>query len=80
MVSSAEAGNPATRASDESGAWVAEVRFGFPQRDGEPAPGSADKSGRILIAQMGPNEYLLSGISARLAASGASFCSRLKCL
>jgi hypothetical protein len=62
MASPAEAGNAATRTADESGAWVAEVRFGFPQRDGEPAPGSADKSGRMLVAQMGPNEYLLTGI------------------
>ena len=58
----AEAGTPATRAADASGAWVAEVRFGFPQRDGEPAPGSANKEGRMLVAQLGPDEYLLTGI------------------
>ena len=58
----AEAGTPATRAADASGAWVAEVRFGFPQRDGEPAPGSANKEGRMLVAEIGPDEYLLTGI------------------
>jgi hypothetical protein len=61
-VSLETAGTPATRAADASGAWVAEVRFGFPQRDGQPAPGSVNKEGRILVAQLGPNEYLLTGI------------------
>jgi hypothetical protein len=56
------AGTPATRAADTEGDWVAEVRFGFPQKDGLPAPGSPDKEGRMLIAQLGPNEYLLTGI------------------
>ncbi len=56
------AGSPATRAADAEGDWVAEVRFGFPQRDGLPAPGSPDKEGRILVAQLGPNEYLLTGM------------------
>ena len=55
-------GTPATRAADASDAWIAECRFGFPQRDGLPAPGSTNKEGRMLIAQLGPNEYLLTGI------------------
>ena len=62
MVPPAQVGTAASRAADGSGAWVAEVRFGFPQRDGQPAPGSPDKSGRMLIAQLGPNEYLVTGI------------------
>ena len=57
-----EAGTPRTRAADASGAWVAEVRFGLPQRDGEPAPGTKDKSGRMLVAQTGPDEFLLTGV------------------
>ncbi len=57
-----EAGTAATRAADAQGDWVAEVRFGFPQRDGEPAPGSANGEGRVLVAQLGPDEYLLTGI------------------
>jgi hypothetical protein len=61
-VSLEEAGTPATRAADAGGAWVAEVRFGFPQHDGEPAPGSANKAGRMLVAQLGPDEFLLTGI------------------
>jgi Domain of unknown function (DUF5597)/Beta-galactosidase len=61
-VSLDTAGTPGTRAADASGAWVAEVRFGFPQRDGLPAPGSINKEGRVLVAQLGPNEYLLTGL------------------
>ena len=38
------------------------MRFGFPQRDGQPAPGSVNKEGSILVAQLGPDEYLLTGI------------------
>jgi len=64
MVAPAQVGNAATRVADQAGAWIAEARFGFPQRDGEGAPGSADKSGRVLVAQMGPNEFLLAGIGA----------------
>ena len=56
------AGTAATRAADASGAWVAEARFGFPQRDGQPASGSANKEGRVLVAELGPNEFLLTGI------------------
>jgi hypothetical protein len=56
------AGTAATRGADATGAWVAEVRFGFPQQDGRPAPGSGNKEGRMLVAQVGPDEYLLTGI------------------
>jgi hypothetical protein len=55
------AGTPATRAADAAGSWVAEVRFGFPQRDGLPVPGTKDQLGRILIAQTGPDTFLLTG-------------------
>lgn len=61
-VPSQHVGTPATRAADAAGDWVAEVRFGFPQRDGQAAPGSSNKEGRVLVAQLGPDEYLLSGI------------------
>jgi hypothetical protein len=62
MVPLAEAGTPASRAADAAGAWVAEARFGFPQRDGQPAPGSSNKEGRLLVAQLGPDEFLLTGV------------------
>ena len=57
----AAAGTPATRAADASGAWSAEIRFGFPQRDGQHAPGNSDHLGRMLVAQLGPDEFLLTG-------------------
>ena len=56
-----EAGTPATRAADEAGAWLAEVRFGFP-KDGEPAPGTPAHMGRMLVAQLGKDQFLLTGI------------------
>ena len=56
-----EAGTPASRTADKDGAWVAEVRFGFPH-DGQPAPGTAEHSGRMLIAQLDKNEFLITGI------------------
>lgn len=62
MVPLDQVGTSATRAADANGAWVAEIRFGFPQRDGAPAPGSTNKEGRMLVAQLGPDEYLLTGI------------------
>lgn len=62
MVPLDQVGTAETRSADATGAWVAEVRFGFPQRDGEPAPGSANKEGRMLVAQLGPDEYLVTGI------------------
>ncbi len=62
----ADAGTPETRAADAAGDWLADVRFGFPQRDGQPAPGTKTHAGRALIAQLGPNEFLLAGIDASI--------------
>ncbi len=56
-----DAGTPATRAADASGAWAAGIRFGFPQRDGQLPPGNSDHLGRVLVAQLGPDEFLLAG-------------------
>lgn len=56
------AGTAASRIADAHGDWVAEVRFGSPQRDGQPAPGSPNKDGRMLIAQISQDEFLLTGI------------------
>ena len=62
VVPMEQVGTAATRAADAHGVWVAEARFGFPQRDGQPAPGSNNKQGRLLVAQLGPDEFLLTGI------------------
>jgi hypothetical protein len=46
------------------GPWQATVDFGFPQRDGRPAPGTKDAHGSALVAQLGPDEFLVTGIDA----------------
>ncbi|GAA3765999.1 DUF5597 domain-containing protein [Terriglobus aquaticus] len=46
------------------GQWKATVRFGFPQPDGRPAPGTPDHSGRALVAQIGPDEFLVTGVDS----------------
>jgi hypothetical protein len=46
------------------GAWQATVAFGFPQPDGRTAPGTKDAHGAALVAQLGPNEFLVTGMDA----------------
>ncbi|MBV9622953.1 MAG: DUF5597 domain-containing protein [Acidobacteria bacterium] len=47
--------------------WQATVSFGYPQFDGgRTAPGTKDHHGRALVAQLSPNEFLVTGIDARL--------------
>ncbi len=40
------------------------VSFGFPQHDGEMPPGTSDQSGRAMVAQLGPLEFLVTGFDA----------------
>jgi hypothetical protein len=40
------------------------IAYGFPQRDGETPPGTADTSGRVMVAQLGPYEFLVTGFDA----------------
>jgi hypothetical protein len=49
------------------GEWQATVSFGFPQHDGRRAPGTTDAHGAALIAQLGPNEFLVTGVDASVA-------------
>ena len=49
------------------GAWQATVAFGFPQSDGRRAPGTKDAHGSALIAQVGPDEFLVTGVDASVA-------------
>ncbi len=49
------------------GPWQASVRFGFPQPDGRRAPGTTDHHGRALVAQLGPDEFLVTGVDASVA-------------
>lgn len=46
------------------GAWQATVAFGFPQNDGRNAPGTKDAHGVALVAQLGPDEFLVTGFDA----------------
>ncbi len=49
------------------GRWIARVTFGFPQRDGRLSPpGTKDFLGRALVAQLGPDKFLVAGIEARV--------------
>ena len=43
------------------------VSFGFPQRDGELPPGTSDASGRAMVAQLGPLEFLVTGFDASVS-------------
>jgi hypothetical protein len=54
----------ATSAEVSLGEWQATVAFGFPQDDGKPAPGTKDAHGVALIAQLGPDEFLVTGHDA----------------
>jgi hypothetical protein len=46
------------------GSWQATVAFGFPQADGRRAPGTKDAHGAAVIAQLGPDEFLVTGVDA----------------
>ncbi len=46
------------------GGWQATVGFGFPQPDGRKAPGTKDAHGVALVAQLGPDEFLVTGFDA----------------
>jgi hypothetical protein len=46
------------------GDWQATVAFGFPQPDGRRAPGTKGHHGSALIAQLGPNEFLVTGVDS----------------
>lgn len=57
-----EPGQPA--AELDFGGWQATVAFGFPQHDGRPAPGTKDAHAAALVAQLGPDEFLVTGVDA----------------
>jgi hypothetical protein len=46
------------------GGWQATAAFGFPQRDGQRPPGTKDAQGAALVAQLGPDEFLVTGEDA----------------
>ena len=48
------------------GDWQATVTFGYPQPDRQRPPGTPDFHGRVLIARLGADEFLVTGIDARV--------------
>ena len=46
------------------GEWQATVAYGFPQHDGEHAPGTKDAHGSALVARLGPDEFLVMGVDS----------------
>lgn len=50
------------------GHWHARVSYGLNPFgwSNNPAPGNAEPIGRVLVAQLGPNEYLVTGFHARI--------------
>lgn len=46
------------------GGWQATVAYGFPQPDGITPPGTKDAHGAALVAQLGPDEFLVTGVDA----------------
>ena len=49
------------------GQWQATVAFGFPQPDGRRAPGTKDAHGAAVVAQLGPDEFLVTGVDASIS-------------
>lgn len=49
------------------GDWQATVAYGYPQNDGRRPPGNSDAHGSALIAQLGPDEFLVTAIDASVS-------------
>ena len=49
------------------GDWQATVAFGFPQTDGRRPPGTKDAHASALVALLGPDEFLVTGVDASVS-------------
>jgi hypothetical protein len=49
------------------GAWQATVSYGYPQQDGRRPPGTNDAHGVALVAQFGPDEFLVTALDASVS-------------
>ena len=49
------------------GDWQATVAYGYPQNDGRRPPGNSDAHGSALVAQLGPDEFLVTAIDASVS-------------
>jgi hypothetical protein len=54
-----------TSQSLDFGKWKADVRYGLPGFGDNP-PGNPLVDGRVLVANLGPDEFLVTGIDARV--------------
>lgn len=57
-----EAGQPSQEI--DFGEWQATVAYGFPQNDGQIPPGTKDLHGAAFVAQLGADEFLVTGLDA----------------
>jgi hypothetical protein len=55
-----------TETSIDLGRWHADIGFGSRQRDGEHAAGTPDHMGRVLIAQIDSDTFMVAGFDARV--------------
>ncbi len=49
------------------GAWQATISYGYPQGDGRRPPGNAGANGAALVAQLGPDEFLVTGMDVSVS-------------
>ena len=49
------------------GAWQISIAYGYPQFDGRRPPGTKDAHGAAVVAQLGPDEFLVTGIDAAVS-------------
>jgi beta-galactosidase GanA len=49
------------------GRWTAEISYGMPSFGNPPPAGNSPPSGGVAIAELGPDEYLLTALRARVA-------------
>ena len=49
------------------GSWQATVSYGYPQYDGRRPPGTSDAHGVALVAQLGPDEFLVTAVDAAVS-------------
>jgi len=49
------------------GPWQASISYGFPQHDGRRPPGTNDAHGGALVAQLGPDEFLVTGVDVSVS-------------
>jgi Domain of unknown function (DUF5597) len=57
-------GHPTT--TIDWGKWKADIYYGMPLHGNGEAHGSEDSRGRVIIAQLGPDEFLVAGIGVRV--------------